>query len=320
MLNRLWNKCKAGLLRSLSIRKKTNAPDAYALIEQEIYGTKLFVPSLHQLPRILKKHPLYSSNLARISAYIVQKYDQLKIIDIGANIGDSLPLFRQHTQAPVLCIEGDDFFFEVLTKNARLFPDVSLLKTLVGEKQQQQSLTIKQRGGTAHLAVDTAQETLFHINTLSGILFEEYQNFLDAKLLKIDTDGYDGKILRGGKEFLLHAKPVVFFEYDPWCLEQQQEDGLSIFTFLHSLNYYAAIIYTNVGEYLLSTELDNLHLLQELHLYYSGRKSEIYCDICVFHVEDQDLFKATVNQEIDFFKHLKSHPATEEFSQNVVTS
>ncbi len=46
------------------------------------------------------------------------KYPDLTFIDIGANVGDTVVLLRAlGAGSPILCIEGDDRFFAILSKN-----------------------------------------------------------------------------------------------------------------------------------------------------------------------------------------------------------
>ena len=47
--------------------------------------------------------------------------------------------------------------------------------------------------------------------------------------IKIDTDGFDFKVLRGANNTLKTYKPVIFFEWDKIHLQAQNEDFLSIF-------------------------------------------------------------------------------------------
>jgi hypothetical protein len=39
---------------------------------------------------------------------------------------------------------------------------------------------------------------------------------VNSKMLKIDTDGFDTLILKSAVDFLKRAKPIIFFEYDPF--------------------------------------------------------------------------------------------------------
>ena len=64
------------------------------LVTSDIAGYSLTIPFSHRLPFILKKQPYYSSNLARISKYVKTKYSDLTMIDVGANIGDSVAIIK----------------------------------------------------------------------------------------------------------------------------------------------------------------------------------------------------------------------------------
>lgn len=130
--------------------------------------------------------------------------------------------------------------------------------------------------------------------------------FQQAKMIKIDTDGFDNKIIRGSVDFVSQSKPVIFFEYDPFFLAQQNEDCLSVFSSLLKLGYSKLLIYKNDGEFLLSTDLSNNILLEDLTHYYTGRKGVNYCDICVFHNEDEDLFYKIRESELHFFAEARS--------------
>ena len=123
------------------------------------------------------------------------------------------------------------------------------------------------------------------------------------KFIKIDTDGFDCLILRGSLSILKIAKPIVFFEYDPFFLSKQNDDGISIFAALSSIGYKKALIYDNFGDYILSIELTNSYQVEDLHNYISGCGGSRYYDICVFHSEDDDLFEKIRTSEIQFFKN-----------------
>ena len=259
----------------------------------------------HELPFILKYYPYYYSNLGRISSYIKQKYNNLKVIDIGANIGDSVAILRGYIDSPILCVESFQPFLELLAENTAQFHNISIAISYVGDKTEVLPMHLEGTGGTAHLSstVDTscyAKGDQFSILTLDDLL-ATYSNFLDAKLIKIDTDGFDGKIIRGSEGILQRSKPAIFFEYDPYFLSQQGDDGLSIFRMLQRLGYAGIIIYDNFKKLLLTLPKIDLDRLQKIYTYFSNRNSHLYCDIRVFHSEDQDLYYETRKSELEFF-------------------
>lgn len=296
-----FNRFKANIFTRL-FYKITKFSDP--LISYEIAGCNLWIPFSHQLPFILKKYPMYSSNLARLAKYVKQKYEHLKFIDIGANIGDSIAILRKEAEFPILCIEGDDQFLSVLEKNAALFSDVYIIKAYLGDSSNSiRGASIKQ-GGTAHLSENKVGENIIEVKKLSDVL-KDYPSFWQSKMIKVDTDGFDCKILRGAADFLQSAKPIIFFEYDPFFLAEQGDDGISIFNDLSDYGYKKLLIYDNFGDLMLSANIHDYRLLEELHLYFSGRLGHRYCDICVFHTEDSDLFEIAREYEMKFFENIR---------------
>jgi FkbM family methyltransferase len=275
------------------------------LIKFKIQGIELQANLSHELPFILNYYPYYSSNLGRVSSYISTKYSDLKIIDVGANIGDSVAILRSYVDSSILCVEAHPLFLELLIKNTNQFKDISIAVSYLGDRSETCSMQFEDLGGTAHLSVTTnlinPNQNQVSIITLDDLL-GNYPSFLKTKMMKIDTDGFDGKIIRGSKKILQCSKPVVFFEYDPYFLNQQGDDGISIFHTLKEIGYAGVIIYDNFGRLLLTLPSIDFDRLQEIHSYFSNRNSHLYCDICIFHAEDQDLYEVTRKKELVFFQ------------------
>lgn len=286
------------------------------LVRFHIGDFELFLPLSHDLPLYLKEIPHYSDNLVQITKYVKDKYNDLKLIDIGANIGDSVAMMRQLTSFPILCIEGDDDFFSILETNAYQFPEVYLEKAYIGEINQLSNSEIMKHKGTAYIVtaeknnnntIDILQTLLdskkndrvVQIKTLQEILVERPE-FSLAKMIKIDTDGFDGLIIRGAINFIEQAKPIIFFEYEPLHWSIQNDDGISIFSVLSNVGYRKALLYDNFGSYMLSLDLDNLTLIEDLHNYFIESKGQRFCDICAFSIEDEDLYEQIRHSEIKY--------------------
>jgi FkbM family methyltransferase len=271
------------------------------LVQYEIQGKEIVLPLSHELPFFVRAYPHYSVNIARIAAHAVKKYPDLTVIDIGANIGDTLAMLRGTVECPVLCIEGDERFFDILRTNATLFGEgVYLEKAFVGSSTEGTATRVESGRGTTRLTSDHAHQSTVRLQKLSDIL-QSRPLFTQPKFVKVDTDGFDIQILKGEIEFLEYAKPVLFFEYDPYFFEMHGDDGLSFFNELRGAGYSGAIFYENNGDYLLTAELANRSLLEDIHNFYSGRGGQRYCDVCTFHEEDSDLCRAVRLAEIEFF-------------------
>ena len=287
------------LLKMFSLMRKIILKFNDPLINCKIGNFFLLLPFSHNLPLYLKNYPNYSTNIGRIAKLVKEKYHNLSIIDIGANIGDSIAIIRTAVECPILCIEGNEHFFDILEKNSVSFSNVYMEKAYVGNKAEQLKVKTQEDSGTAHLCED--KTSVIYTKTLLDIL-KTHPDFLKSKMIKIDTDGFDCIILRGSLDFLAMTKPVIFFEYHPFFLSAQNDDGISIFTALGSIGYKTAMVYDNFGDYMMSTELTNSSLIEDIHNYFSGRGESRYCDVCVFHSEDNDLFNKIRLLEIQFFK------------------
>jgi len=249
----------------------------------------------HTLPKVLKKWPNYSANLPRLASKIKEKYPDLILIDVGANVGDTVALLRKDCFFPIVCIEGDNEYYHLLSQNIKQFKEVSIFQHFLGENSKITKATTTKEDGTARIT--KSNDTIKFLRLDKFI--NTHSNFRSAKILKIDTDGYDLKILRGGLNYIKQTKPILFFEYDEVYLSKVEDKGLPTLTKLKDLGYNKIIFYDNFGRFLLSTELKNHELIKQLHLYIKNKKGGFpYYDLCIFHEIDNDLALKCINNEI----------------------
>jgi hypothetical protein len=118
---------------------------------QTIGRFELTLPSKGHLGEIYRQFPGYNSELGRIGKLTHPKYAQLKTIDIGANIGDTIAIARSQFSAPILAIEGDPETFDLLRKNTTQFEQVEILQTFPDERAGRSRQSCKTRDGTPAL-------------------------------------------------------------------------------------------------------------------------------------------------------------------------
>jgi hypothetical protein len=271
----------AHLIRQLVLRFHDPA------IRYEIGQFELRLPLSSNLPFIVHKHPYYATNIARIAGRVRKKYQQLTLIDVGAFVGDSVAFLRRKSQFPVLCIEGNQRFFCQLEKNMSRFADVDCVNAYLNIRDPRGKSPERNLPGKNVSLVD---------------ILRQYPRYSQSKMLKVDTDGYDGLILRGASEYLSRVKPILFFEYDPDLLGRHGEDGDSLWAMLRLSGYKMALFYENIGTYILSADLENTRLLEELHQWLSGYGGHRYFDVCLFPGCDLDLGESIRLEEMAFFK------------------
>lgn len=274
------------------------------IVTKKIGKFNLLMREDHKLPIFLKHLPHYSKNLPRLAVALKNKYPELSMIDVGANIGDTVALVKSECNIPIHCIDGDEDFFELLEKNIKQFENVFVYKQLLGEKRATFNAELKKNIETAriqqnHSKAESQQISIEPLDTL----IENHKAIGQSKLLKIDTDGYDMKIVRGALEYIKNTKPVIFLEYDPMFLTEQGEVGISTLLQLESLGYDDVLFYDNLGRLILSTSLTNHLMLKQLNNYIDPklRVPFPYYDIAVFHCEDKDVAEKFIESEMNFF-------------------
>lgn len=177
------------------------------LIPTQIGNQRIKIPMSHPLRQLIGPFPQFDHNLPRIIKNTETLLGKIKVIDIGANIGDTVTFIRNYSDCPILCIDGTEEYLQILRKNTSQYNDISVCHALVGAETKETNVVLKQERGTAY-AIESKTQT--SVRTLHDIL-ADFPDFQDSKILKIDTDGYDGIILKGCPGYLEMSKPIIFF-------------------------------------------------------------------------------------------------------------
>lgn len=270
-------------------------------VEYAFCGSTLRLPLSHVLPFFRRASPLYADNLGRIAAQLFAKFGTFGVIDIGANVGDTVAVVHQHAPLPILCIEGVPKFIELLAQNvSATVPTPVIEPSFVGNGGE--ALVPWVQDGTARWVHTEGVAPALRMKSLDQIL-EEHPSFQSSRLLKIDTDGMDIVILNSALGWIGRQKPVLFFEYDPDLQRAHGAGGLEVLGKLKRAGYHRVLVYEGNGDYMLSAELGNNTLFFDLHEYFSGRLgSGKWCDLCIFHAEDEEIAQVIRRSELDVFR------------------
>jgi FkbM family methyltransferase len=235
------------------------------LVRHRIGAAELELPLSHELPLYRHDHPAYDTAIGRIA-----RQAGGPVVDVGANVGDTAAVVRAETDAPILCVEGDDRFFAILRRNAPQLEPVELEHAFVAapvDPSNNLLLGRVERGaGTARVV---AGDEELPAKPLARIL-EEHARFREPALVKIDTDGMDVPIVLANLDLLARARPVLFFEYDPHL----GADAV-VFERLREIGYEHAHVYENTGELARTIELPGDGLPE-----YAGHGGARYADVC----------------------------------------
>ena len=135
------------------------------------------------------------------------------ILDIGANIGNHTLFFcNEYNAKKVYCFEPVEKTFAILEENIRLNhleKRVVLNKCGLGEREERRSVyqyDLMNIGGTG---LKEDRNGNLEIRCLDGIEIEE-----PVVLMKIDVEGMEVKVLRGGLELIKRNLPYIMIESD----------------------------------------------------------------------------------------------------------
>ena len=256
------------------------------LVRYRLGEMTLLLPLSHELPLYRRDLPQYSMNLGRVVAAVQAKYRNLTMIDVGANVGDSVAVVRAHADAAILCVEGEDQFFELLRVNTGELEDLELEHAFVGCENDQVSAVHVARG-TASIELGTGSGAGQLTTQSLREVINRHPRFAKSKVLKIDAEGFDCMIISCEASFLSQNKPVLFFEYHPPLCAAAGYNPFPVFLQLSEIGYGVVMIYENTGRYLLSVALSQWNVLEDIHHYFT--KMGGFCDLAAFHAEDLDL-------------------------------
>ena len=282
------------LKKILGLGKKTPA-----FKQVQVGNYSLLANGEHPIQNYLNLFKYYSRNLPRIATYIESKYPAYNIIDVGANIGDTIALLRSEgINQHIYAVEGEPTYLNMLQKNVALFNKVTVFETFLGESNHTVTGATEVYEGTAHLNKNSDNQVV--IKKLDDVAIAN--NLQNVKLIKIDTDGFDFKILRGSLNLIKEQLPVLFFEYDAVFLEEQGDHPTAIFDTLRALGYNKAMFYDNFGKFLLSLTIDNILTITQLYNYMHKKEGAFpYYDVCVFHQNDDALADEIIAKETAFY-------------------
>ncbi len=250
----------------------------------------------HMLPIYQKTFVLYDTAIARVAGYIAKtKPGLVNIVDVGANVGDTASLILSTVEnSRIICVEGNEAYLPLLHKNFDGCDSVIIEAVFCGESSSVESgLELDTKEGTASLIRSSENSKKIEFKTVDQIVTEQFSAQEGIDLLKVDTDGFDYKVLRGAIKTLKKYQPAVLFELDKHFLLMNEEQPMSVFSLFEDCGYSRFIAYDNTG-YLIGlfhiSEKENTERL--IDYFYSRR---LYMDILM--IADESLIRTSYQNE-----------------------
>lgn len=262
----------------------------------------LLINKEHTLDYNIRQYPLYNKNLPRLTSFMLQQTGGCTVVDVGANVGDTVLFIKNEADVPVVCFEGDPYYFKLLQQNVAQFSNVTCCCNYLAAKDSTLQADIDFSKGTSSINESSkgAVINLIKFDTF----YNNNKNLLDTVIVfKTDTDGYDLNILRGAWNFLKEKKPVLFIEYDRVYLSQQQEEGIDTLKKLADIGYDSILFYDNYGRFVVSLSLSQIDEVEQLHNYINYYNAPFaFFDLCIFHKDHAALAKEFITKEAQLNK------------------
>jgi FkbM family methyltransferase len=232
-------------------------------VKRTVQGVELYLPWSHVLPDYARARPTYGQNLVELAAALASRQPAdsgpLRLLDIGANIGDSALQILNRLDARVLCVEADPYWLKFLHLNADPDDRIAIEEVLlVGDDDEGGSVkAVRGIGTTTFAPTADSDGTVGRLSV--GALRERHRDFAELRLIKSDTDGFDPGLVPATARAWSSSGPVLFFEFDPALARGVgNEDPHRLWAELADLGYDRLAIWDNTGDPLGQLGLDQV--------------------------------------------------------------
>lgn len=132
------------------------------------------------------------------------------MLDIGANIGNHSLFFARYYDH-VIAFEPHPRTFQLLSANAQLLPNITAQHVGLSDHDGAAELQFNpgNMGGATLSNVGAAQKIQIALRRLDGM--DDIKN-LPIRLIKLDAEGHEVKLLDGGADTIRQHHPVILFE------------------------------------------------------------------------------------------------------------
>jgi FkbM family methyltransferase len=159
------------------------------------------------------KRKIESYDLEFLKSYLKKN---VTVIDVGANIGFFTMEISKYldSSSKIIAIEPGSINFlrmQKVIERKKPEPTISLILAGLSEKSGWGSLDIDPFNPANHTISEEHNSTeLVELNTLDGIT----KNLNNVALIKVDVQGYELAVLKGGEKLLDEQSPVLLIEID----------------------------------------------------------------------------------------------------------
>ena len=248
----------------------------------------------HNLPSLQRMYKMYDKFFPYIGE-MTRKKNGKYILDIGANVGDTLAAMWNHTDDDFIVIEPVREFFELLLQNVERLGNTGRVyaeRAFITDKTEELYQVKRGKGATAHKErININTDEVIPNQSVDGLIKSKGIAFEDVDLLKIDTDGFDADCIFAAKELLRDGNALLYWEnyVETFAQYQQYKDAYAL---LVNENYTSFFCFDNWGNYLCKADKEILiSIMDYVRRTYTGciGNTFSYFDVLACKSEDREL-------------------------------
>jgi FkbM family methyltransferase len=196
------------------------------MLEQNGRECRLIAPDKHLLDKYRQNHPLYDRRLPLLTQLMSQATPDKCMIDVGANIGDTIALCRLGgCELDIVAVEPSQQYFSYLELNRRSLPElfnrVHPVRAFIGTPGDHMIL-VEDRG-TASVKVICDDSAHNDVSPAVQTQSFDMVTKMPVSIIKTDTDGYDASIIASNIQFIRDQLPVLWVETDTTGSENENQ-------------------------------------------------------------------------------------------------
>jgi len=218
-------------------------------VTTKVHDYKVILNYGHLYPVVAREFNTFNNPLIElVYQNYVTKQRPITVIDVGAGIGDTMLMLYANCCGMIknfYCIDGDPSFFKYLQYNLRHLTSGKLFLAVLSSHNGKERELIQTHPGTA----SSQGHRYVKAWTLDSILLESSPGNNMVDVLKIDVDGFDGKVLLGARKVLQTYRPCVIFEWYPAICKETKNNWTDHFEVLIEMQYTKFIWFNRFGEF-----------------------------------------------------------------------
>lgn len=186
------------------------------------------------------------------------------ILDIGANIGTTSLYFASlNTKAGIYAFEPHPDIFKRAHENIQLnsFSNIQLINLGLGEKKESLKLyEVNEHNPGMNRIIAEDRNMAFkviHVDTLDQMVKDK--NISGIDFIKLDVEGFEYAVLKGGKETLVKEKPLLFIELDDNNLKENNSSAKELISLLENYGYKEFYRTDNNTHFTSTSDFTNCH-------------------------------------------------------------